>query len=204
MTSFSNPYRNIVEGEINIIHEEIENFNKNHQTTNQDAFNFLECVNPHLMSIEQKIGKNSTEYINISTRIVDTICNKFLIFTNLSSDNIINNLSDSDIVKFYAKEKEKLVNALRICQKLEKMNIDYEYRIKIFNKTKDNIEKACQEKGIETRTSIQKNIDNLKTIGSVTGEAALHTAGCLASLAIKIVIVLLIFLALMAIFGVER
>ena len=165
MTSFSNPYRNIVEGEINIIHEEIKNFNKIYQTTNQDTFNFLECINPHLLSIEKKIGKNSTEYINISTQIVDTICNKILIFTNLSSDNIINNLSDSDIIKFYAKEKENLVEALRICQKLEKMNIDYEYRIKIFNKTKDNIEKACQEKGIDyeqAKANVTNQVNNMR------------------------------------------
>lgn len=95
------------------------------------------------------------------------------------------------------------MEALGICRKLDKMNMDYAYRMKVFNKVKGDIEDACREKGIETRTTAQKNIDHLKMVGSVTGEVAKETAGCLATMALKIVILLVIFLILMAIFGVE-
>lgn len=200
-----NNYREIVKGEIEILREEIEKFNQNHYTAKLNASDFLECVTPHLVSIERKIGRNSIEHINISTQIVDAICKKILIFTNLTSANsIVNKLSPSDIVKYYANQRENLTEALNICRKLENMNMDYAYHIKTFNKIKGDIERTCHEKGIETRTSTQKNIDYLKTVGTVTGGVAMETAGCLISLAVKVAIIVVIFLILMAIFGVER
>jgi hypothetical protein len=204
MANLIEEYRDIIKGEVEIINEEITQFNQLHYTAKLNASFFLDRVNLHLISIEQKVGKNSIEYINISTKIVDVICNRLIAYSNLSTmDSIIGKLSASEAVKFYANQRETLEEALRICRRLENMNMDYAYRMKVFNKFKGNLESACREKGVETRAPIQKNIDQLKTIGSVTGEVALETAGCLATLAVKVVIILAIFLILMAIFGVE-
>lgn len=204
MANLIEEYRDIIKGEVEIINEEITQFNQLHYTAKLNALFFLDRVNHHLISIEQKVGKNSIEYINISTKIVDVICNRLIAYSNLSTmDSIIGKLSASEAVKFYANQRETLEEALRICRRLENMNMDYAYRMKVFNKFKGNLESACREKGVETRAPIQKNIDQLKTIGSVTGEVALETAGCLATLAVKVVIILAIFLILMAIFGVE-
>ena len=204
MANLDEKYRDIVKGEMEIIYDEIEQFNQTNNTTNLSASVFLDRVSHHLVSIEQKLGRNSIEYIDISTKIVDVICNRLIAYTNLSStDSIISKLSASETVKFYANQRENFVEALRICRKLENMNMDYAYRMKVFNKVKGDIESTCSEKGIETRTTTQKNIDQLKTVGSVTGEVALETAGCLVSMVVKIAIILVIFLILMAIFGVE-
>ena len=204
MANSDEKYRSIVKGEFEIIYDEIEQFDKTNYTANLSASVFFDKVSRHLASIEQKLGRNSIEYIDISTKIADVICIKLIAYTNLSSaDNIISKLSASETVKFYANQRENFVEALRICRKIENMNIDYAYRMKVFNKVKSDIESACREKGIETRTTAQKNIDHLKTAGSVTGEVALETAGCLVTMAIKIAIILVIFLILMAIFGVE-
>ena len=200
-----NNYCEIVKGEIEILREEIEKFNQQYYSAKLNASDFLECVTPHLDSIERKTGRNSIEYINISTQIVDAICKKVLAFTNLTSaDSIVDKLSPSDMVKFYASQRENLTEALNIFRRLENMNMDYAYRVKAFNKTKDDIEKSCREKGIETRTLTQKNIDHSKTVGAVTGEVTMEAAGCLISMAVKVAIILVIFLILMAIFGVER
>ena len=204
MANSDEKYRSIVKGEFEIIYDEIEQFDKTNYTANLSASVFFDKVSRHLASIEQKLGRNSIEYIDISTKIADVICIRLIAYTNLSSaDNIISKLSASETVKFYANQRENFVEALRICRKIENMNIDYAYRMKVFNKVKSDIESACREKGIETRTTAQKNIDHLKTAGSVTGEIALETAGCLVTMAIKIAIILVIFLILMAIFGVE-
>lgn len=204
MANSDEKYRSIVKGEFEIIYDEIEQFDKTNYTANLSASVFFDKVSRHLASIEQKLGRNSIEYIDISTKIADVICKRLIAYTNLSSaDNIISKLSASETVKFYANQRENFVEALRICRKIENMNIDYAYRMKVFNKVKSDIESACREKGIETRTTAQKNIDHLKTAGSVTGEVALETAGCLVTMAIKIAIILVIFLILMAIFGVE-
>lgn len=204
MANSDEKYRDIVKGEMEIIYDEIEQFNQTNNTANLSVSIFLDRVSHHLVSIEQKLGRNSIEYIDISTKIVDVICNRLIAYTNLSSaDSIISKLSASETVKFYANQRENFVEALRICRKLENMNMDYAYRMKVFNKVKSDIENICHEKGIETRTAAQKNIDQLKTIGSVTGVVALETAGCLVTIAVKIAIILVIFLILMAIFGVE-
>lgn len=204
MANSDEKYRSIVKGEFEIIYDEIEQFDKTNYTANLSASVFFDKVSRHLASIEQKLGRNSIEYIDISTKIADVICKRLIAYTNLSSaDNIISKLSASETVKFYANQRENFVEALRICRKIENMNIDYAYRMKVFNKVKSDIESACREKGIETRTTAQKNIDHLKTAGSVTGEVALETAGCLVTMAIKIAIILVIFFILMAIFGVE-
>lgn len=204
MANSDEKYRDIVKGEMEIIYDEIEQFNQTNNSVNLSASDFLDRVSHHLVSIEQKLGRNSIEYIGISTKLVDVICNRLIAYTDLlSSDSIISKLSASETVKFYANQREYFVEALRVCRKLENMNMDYAYRMKVFNKVKGDIESRCHEKGIETRTTIQKNIDQLKTVGSVTGEVALETAGCLVSMAVKIAIILVIFLILMAIFGVE-
>ena len=204
MTNLYDKYRDIVKGEIEIINDEIEQFKQTNYTANLSVSIFLDRVSCHMESIEQKLGRNSFEHIDFSTKIVDVICNRLIVYTNLSSaDSIISKLSASETVVFFAKQRENFVEALHICRKLEKMNMDYAYRMKVFNKVKGDIEDACREKGIETRTTAQKNIDHLKMVGSVTGEVAKETAGCLATMALKIVILLVIFLILMAIFGVQ-
>lgn len=204
MANSDEKYRDIVKGEMEIIYDEIEQFNQTNNTANLSASIFLDRVSHHLVSIEQKLGRNSIEYIDISTKIVDVICNRLIAYTNLSSaDSIISKLSASETVKFYANQRENFVEALRVCRKLENMNMDYAYRMKVFNKVKSNIENICHEKGIEIRTTVQKNIDKLKTVGSVAGVVALETAGCLVTIAVKFAIILVIFLILMAIFGVE-
>ena len=204
MTNLGDKYRDIVKGEIEIINDEIEQFNQTNYTANLSVSIFLDRVSCHMESIEQKLGRNSFEYIDISTKIVDVICNRLMACLNLSSaDSIISKLTASETVEFFANQRENFVEALGVCRKLEKMNMDYAYRMKVFNKVKGDIEDACREKGVETRTTTKKNIDHLKMVGSVTGEVAKETAGCLATMALKIVIVLVIFLILMAIFGVE-
>ena len=204
MANSDEKYRDIVKGEMEIIYDEIEQFNQTNNTANLSASIFLDRVSHHLVSIEQKLGRNSIEYIDISTKIVDVICNRLIAYTNLSSaDSIISKLPASETVKFYANQRENFVEALRVCRKLENMNMDYAYRMKVFNKVKSNIENICHEKGIEIRTTVQKNIDKLKTVGSVAGVVALETAGCLVTIAVKFAIILVIFLILMAIFGVE-
>lgn len=204
MANSDDKYRDIVKGEIEIIYDEIKQFEQTNYTVNLTTSIFFDRVSHHLVSIEQKLGRNSIEYIDISTKIVDVICNRLIAYTNLSSaDSIVSKLSASETVEFYANQRENFVEALRVCRKLENMNMDYAYRMKVFNKIKGDIESTCREKGIETRTTAQKNIDHLKNIGSVTGEVALETAGCLAKLVVKIAIILVIFLILMAIFGVE-
>ena len=204
MANSDDKYRDIVNGEIEIIYDEIELFDQTNYTANLSVSVFLDRVSHHLESIEQKLGRNSFEHIDISTKIVDVICKRLMAYLNLSSaDSIISKLTASETVDFFANQRENFVEAFGICRKLEKMNMDYAYRMKVFNKVKGDIEDACREKGIETRTAAQKNIDHLKMVGSVTGEVAKETAGCLATMALKIVILLVIFLILMAIFGVE-
>ena len=95
------------------------------------------------------------------------------------------------------------MDAVVICRKLESWNMDYAYRIKKFNTFKKEIGDLCREKDIDTRSSMQKGVDHLKTVGEVTGVVAKETAGCAIELAIKVAIVLVIFLILMAIFGVK-
>lgn len=204
MISQYNNYNDIIRGEIEIIHEELDNLNHNPYTANIGVLPILENVTPHLASIETKIGKSSIDHINISTEIVDVISNRILAYIeSCYSDNIITNLSAQETVKLYANQRENLTEAIRICRKLENMNMDYAYRIKTFNETKKEIENLCNKKGIDTRTSTQKSIDNLKTVGAVTGVIAKETAGCAIGLVIKVAIVIVIFLILMAIFGVK-
>ena len=59
------------------------------------------------------------------------------------------------------------------------------------------------KKGIDIRTTTKKSIDQLKNVGAITGEVAKGTAGCAIELAIKIAIVVVIFMILMAIIGVK-
>ena len=204
MISQDKHYNDIIKGEIEIIHEELDNLIHNPYTVNIGVLPILENVTPHLASIEQKIGKSSIDHINISTEIVDVISNRILDYIeSCYSDSLITNLSAQETVKLYANQRENLTEGIRICRKLESMNMDYAYRVKIFNTTKKEIENRCNKKGIDTRTSTQKSIDNLKTVGAVTGVIAKETAGCAIGLVIKVAIVIVIFLILMAIFGVK-
>lgn len=78
MANLDEKYRDIVKGEMEIIYDEIEQFNQTNNTTNLSASVFLDRVSHHLVSIEQKLGRNSIEYIDISTKIVDVICNRLI------------------------------------------------------------------------------------------------------------------------------
>lgn len=195
-------YNEIIGGEIKIIHEELDKLCQSPYTPN-DILGIIENITPHLDSIEQKIGKSSIDHINISTEIVDLISNRIL--TYITTPNLdINKLSTQEIVNFYANQRKYLMNALMICKKLEGWNMDYAYRVKKFNPTKKEIEDQCRKKSIDTRSSIQKGVDQLKNVGEITGVVAKETAGCIFTLAIKVAIVLVIFLILMAIIGVKR
>lgn len=195
-------YRDIVKGEAQIIYDGLKTLpSYNNLATN--ILSFLESLKPPLASIEQKIGKNSTEYINISTEIVDVISAKLLYSNCDSADNIIEDLSISETVSYYANQRENLINTLNVFRKLEDLNMDYAYRMKTFNVAKKEIENRCIKKGIDIRTTTQKNIQHLKTIGTVTGVVAKETAGCAIELAIKIAIIIIIFLVLMTIIGVK-
>ena len=74
MANWDDRYQDIVKGEIEIIYDEIVQFNQTNYTANLSLSNFLDRVSHHLESIEQKLGRNSFEYIDISTKIVDVIC----------------------------------------------------------------------------------------------------------------------------------
>ena len=110
MTNWDDRYKDIVKGEIEIINDEIEQFNQTNYTANLSVSIFLERVSHHLESIEQKLGRNSFEYIDISTKIVDVICKRLIAYTNLSSaDSIISKLSASETVEFFANQRENFV-----------------------------------------------------------------------------------------------
>lgn len=200
----SDDYLNIIKGEVDIIHEEINLFVSSELSASLNVTNFLERVKHHLDSIERKTGTNSIDYIKISTEIVEVISRRILEYTNFqNSDKVADKLSSSETVKFFAYQRSKLEEALDTCRKLEKMNMDYAYRMRIFNKTKEKIVNRCHDKSIDTRTSTQKGIDQLKAAGSVTGDIAVETAGCAIRLALQTAVIIVIFLILMAIFGVK-
>lgn len=204
MTSRNKNYNEVIAGEVKIIYEELDNLYRASHRNNIDLLAFIEKVTPHLASIEQKIGKSSIDHIHISTEIVDEISNKMLSCVSSSfSDSIIDKLSPKETVEFYANQRKNLMDAVVICRKLESWNMDYAYRIKKFNTVKKEIGDLCQEKNIDTRSSMLKGVDHLKTVGEVTGVVAKETAGCAIELAIKIAIVIVIFLILMAILGVK-
>ena len=197
MISQDKHYNDIIKGEIEIIHEELDNIIHNPYTVNIGVLPIFENVTPHLASIEQKIGKSSIDHINISTEIVDVISNRILNYIeSCYSDSLITKLSAQETVKLYANQRENLTEAIRICRKLESMNMDYAYRVKIFNTTKKEIENRCNKKGIDTRTSTQKSIDNLKTVGAVTGVIAKETAGCAIGLVITVAMVIVKYVLL--------
>ncbi|MDE6824268.1 MAG: hypothetical protein K2J27_06035 [Duncaniella sp.] len=204
MTYLNTNYSPLIKGEVTIIHDELEKFHNEFYIGNLNADTLLESIRPHLASIEQKIGKNSIEYIRITTEIVNVISKSVLAYTNsIFSNKIIDKLSASETVKFYSNQRNDLLEAFKIYRKLDNLNMDYAYRIREFNKTKREIENRCHEKGIDVRTYAQKSIDNLKTVGTVAGGVAMETAGCAIEMVIKIALVLAIFFILMAILGVK-
>lgn len=204
MISRNKNYNEVIAGEVKIIYEELDNLCRASYRNNIDLLAIIEKVTPHLASIEQKIGKSSIDHIHISTEIVDEISNKMLSCVSSSfSDSIIDRLSPKETVEFYANQRKNLMDAVVICRKLESWNMDYAYRIKKFNTIKKEIEDLCREKHIDTRTSMQKGVEQLKTVGEITGVVAKETAGCAIEFAIKIAIVIVIFLILMTIFGVK-
>ena len=54
-----NEYSDIIQGEVEIIHEEIENFQKSRYDTVLNVSAFLDSIKIHLSSIENKTGTNS-------------------------------------------------------------------------------------------------------------------------------------------------
>lgn len=198
-----NVYSEIIQGEVEIIHEEIENFQNAHYDTILNVSAFLDSMKIHLSSIENKTSTNSIDYIRISTEVVDVISNRILSYFDYTLNNYADNKSASEMVQLFSNQRKNLEEALANFRTIENFNMDYAYRIKKFNKAKSAIENMCIEKGIDIRTAKQKNIDKLKNVGAITGEVAKGTAGCAIELAIKIAIVVVIFMILMAIFRVK-
>ena len=54
-----NEYSDIIQGEVEIIHEEIENFQKSRYDSVLNVSAFLDSIKIHLSSIENKTGTNS-------------------------------------------------------------------------------------------------------------------------------------------------
>lgn len=204
MMSREKDYSDVICGEIKIIHEELDSLSQTPCDINIDLLDFIESITTHLASIEQKVGKISIDYINICTEIVDVVSNRILIYINGSfSEDDIDKLSAQETVELYANQRQNLIDAFAICKKLDSWNIDYSYRIKKFNPIKKSIEDLCEEKHIDTRSSMQKSVDRLKSAGEITGVVVKETAGCAIGIAIKVATVIVIFLILMAIFGVK-
>lgn len=182
-------YSELIRGEIEIIHEELDQLNTSSYTSSVDISTSLDNLTAHLQAIEMKIGYNSVDYINISTEIVDTISNLLLYSTDDSnSESIIENLSPLETASFYSSQRENLLEGINICRRMEKINMDYAYRLKRFNQTRTIIENRCKDRSIDIRTSSEKSIDQLKKAGTITTEIAKDTAGCLLEMAIKAII----------------
>lgn len=202
MISTNEKNYDIIKGEIDIIHEEFEKLDSQNFIIGLHFYDFLENIRRPLSSIENKIGTNSIEYITISTEIVDAILKRISVYTNDDSyNNIIRELTASETVKFYANQRKLLIEAYNVCDKIEFLNMDYAYRTRTFNPTKEYLRIKCKENGIDLRTSTQKKIDNFKAISTATSEIAKGAAGCAVEIVIKIVVVLLLFLIIMAIVG---
>lgn len=195
-------YNEAISGEILIIYEEIERLYHAPYTAKLDVSPFLDSVMLPLDSIERKTGTSSIDYINISTLIVDVISNIIIVYTNILDLEVSSNhLYSAETANYFVNQKDNLIEALRICRKLEDMNIDYAYRIKKFNTLKMSIERQCKEYGIDTRTPSQKRIDQLKAARETTVTAVKDTAGCAMELVIKAAIIIGVLLLLMGIVG---
>ena len=198
-----NNYSEVIKGEVEIIHEEIGRFLDSNCESILDASTFLDSIKNPFMSIENKVGTNSIDYINISTEVVDVTSNKLLSFFDYSSNQFAENKSASEMVQFFSNQRKNLEEALATFRILDHYNMDYAYRIKKFNKAKSEIENLCVEKGIDIRTRTQKSIEQLKKVGTITGEVAKETSGCAIKFVIEVAIVLVVFLIIMAIIGVK-
>lgn len=82
MIDHNKTYNKVIDGEIKIIHEELDNLCQAPHTNSIDVLTVIENISPHLASIEQKIGKSSIDHINICTEIVDVISNRMLTYLN--------------------------------------------------------------------------------------------------------------------------
>lgn len=200
---FQNNYSEVIKGEVEIIHEGIEKFLDSDCESILGSSAFLDGIKEPFMSIENKVGTNSIDYINISTEVVDATSNKLLSFFDHSSNQFAENKSAPEMVQFFSNQRKNLEEALATFRILEHYNMDYAYRIKIFNKAKSEIENLCVEKGIDIRTKTQKSIDQLKKVGTITGEVAKDASGCAIKFVIEVAIVLVVFLIIMAIIGVK-
>lgn len=198
-----NDYSEVIKGEVEIIHEEIEKFQAYDCESILKASAFLNSINNPFVSIENKIGTNSIDYIKISTEVVDVTSNKLLSFFDYSSNHFAEDKSASEMVQFFSNQRRNLEEALATFRILEHYNMDYAYRIKKFNKAKSEIENLCIEKGIDIRTRTQKSIEQLKKVGAITGEVAKDATGFAIGFAIKVAIILAVFLIIMAIIGVK-
>lgn len=197
-------YSDNVKGEVEIIHEEILGFKNSRISPILDFSKFINNTKNHLASMESKIGTNSIDYINISTEIVDAILDRLLSYVSFSDSNTsIDNVSATEMVQIYANKRKNLESAIEVIQTIEKLNMDYAYRIKKYNNVKEYIENKCRETGIDIRTTTQKSLDQLKVIGGFTGEMAKISAGCALELAIKIAIAIAVLFIIMAIIGVK-
>ena len=131
-----NVYSDIIQGEVEIIHEEIENFQNSRYDSVLNVSAFLDSMKIHLSSIENKTGTNSIDYIRISTEVVDVISNRILSYFDYSSNNFADNKSASEMVQLFSNQRKNLEEALASFRTIESFNMDYAYRIKKFNKAK--------------------------------------------------------------------
>lgn len=194
----------VTRGEFEIINDELDRFKNIKELGKIDLIGFLDSLKPHLDSIENKTGTNSIALIRASTFIVDAISKKIMELARSCENDIdLEHLSTTETIDFIANRSRILLNSAEVCRRMEKLNMDYAYRIKFFNHTKEEIERICKEKGLDSRSTTQKTIDTLKSVGTTTGEIAAETAGCALEMAIKIGITIVAFMILMAIFGVK-
>lgn len=195
--------REVTRGEFEIINDELVRLKNTKSIMEIDFNDLFDRLKPHLKSIENKTGVNSIALINASTFIVDAISIKIIeLIEYYDQEQELEHLSTADTIEFIANRRRILIDAAEICRKMDKLNMDYAYRIKFFSHTEDEVERICKEKGIDPRSISQKRIDTLKSVGETTGEIAVETAGCALEMGIKIAIVMGIAMALMAIFGV--
>ena len=101
-----NEYSDIIQGEVEIIHEEIENFQKSRYDSVLNVSAFLDSIKIHLSSIENKTGTNSIDYIRISTEVVDVISNRILSYFDYSSNNFSDNKSASEMVQLFSNQRK--------------------------------------------------------------------------------------------------
>lgn len=197
-------FNNSINGEINIIREEIHNLDLDRSFIQYDPLSFFNKFSSPLNSIQQKVGYNSIDNINISTEIVETISSYLLEITSAIDMPIdISQLTNEEIVRHLTDQKITMINAYKICTLLDSLNMDYSYRTREFCQTKETIENRCKKFDIDTRSTNQKTIDRLKIVGDISISATKEILGCSLEFILQACIVLIIFFIIMAIIGVK-